>query len=108
MTKLRAISVAASALAGATLLQSLPAPAQVDPNRVLDQFEATFGKFEGFRRSGAKGVCAVGEFTGSAEGRLAGTGEVVVVEGRAPAVVIERMYGLPVVRQRSGRGESKI
>ena len=69
MTKLRVAALAASALAGATTLTSLPAAAQVDPNRMLDQFEATFGKFEGFRRSGAKGVCAVGEFTGSAEGR---------------------------------------
>ena len=69
MTKLRVAALAASALAGATMLTSLPAAAQVDPNRMLDQFEATFGKFEGFRRSGAKGVCAVGEFTGSVEGR---------------------------------------
>ena len=69
MTKIRAVSFAASALAAAAMLTSLPASAQVDPNRFLDQFEATFGKFEGFRCSGAKGVCAVGEFTGSAEGR---------------------------------------
>jgi catalase len=69
MKSIRAVSLAASALAGATMLTHLPASAQVDPNRFLDQFEATFGKFEGFRRSGAKGVCAVGEFTGSAEGR---------------------------------------
>ncbi len=69
MPTFRAVSLVMSAIAGATLLTSLPASAQVDPNRVLDQFEATFGKFEGFRRSGAKGVCAVGEFIGSAEGR---------------------------------------
>ena len=69
MTNIRSTSLALSALAAATLLTSLPAAAQVDPNRFLEQFEATFGKFEGFRRSGAKGVCAVGEFTGSAEGR---------------------------------------
>lgn len=69
MTNTRAASLAASALAGASMLTILPASAQVDPNRFLDQFEATFGKFEGFRRSGAKGVCAVGEFTGSSEGR---------------------------------------
>ncbi len=61
--------LAASTLAVAAVLSSLPAAAQVDPNRVIDQFEATFGKFEGFRRSGAKGVCATGEFVGSAEGR---------------------------------------
>ena len=60
---------AATALATAAALTGLPAYAQVDPNKFVDQFEATFGKFAGFRRSGAKGVCATGEFTGSADGR---------------------------------------
>ena len=69
----RPASLAASALAVATLLASLPAAAQVDPSRFVDQFEGTFGKFAGFRRSGAKGVCATGEFTGSAEGRALST-----------------------------------
>ncbi len=46
-----------------------PAYSQVDPNRMVDSFERAGGKFEGFRRSGAKGVCATGEFVGSAEGR---------------------------------------
>jgi catalase len=50
-----------------------PAQAQVDPNRFLDTFESTFGKFEGFRRSGAKGICATGEFVGSADGRALST-----------------------------------
>lgn len=60
-----------TAAAATTLLAftALPAPAQVDPNRFLDTFEATFGKHEGYRRSGAKGICASGEFVGSAEGR---------------------------------------
>lgn len=57
-------------LAGLTLCAvSAPSFAQVDPNRMVDTFEKVGGKFEGFRRSGAKGVCAVGEFVGSAEGR---------------------------------------
>ena len=56
-------------LACSALFSSLPAAAQVDPNQFLNQFESTFGKYEGFRRSGAKGICAVGEFVGSAEGR---------------------------------------
>jgi catalase len=56
-------------LACGALFASLPAAAQVDPNQFLNQFESTFGKFEGFRRSGAKGICAVGEFVGSADGR---------------------------------------
>jgi catalase len=59
----------ACAAAASALLSTLPAAAQVDPSQFLNQFESTFGKFEGFRRSGAKGICAVGEFVGSAEGR---------------------------------------
>ena len=43
--------------------------ANPDPSKMVDQFEATSGKFEGFRRSGAKGICAMGEFVGSAAGR---------------------------------------
>lgn len=41
----------------------------VNPVAMVNQFEATNGKFEGYRRSGAKGICAAGEFTGSPEGR---------------------------------------
>ncbi len=52
-----------------TTALSTPALAQVDPSKMVDTFERAGGKFEGFRRSGAKGVCAVGEFVGSAEGR---------------------------------------
>lgn len=69
MMSVRPANLAASALAAATMLTGLPAAAQVDPAKMVDQFEATFGKFAGYRRSGAKGVCATGEFTGSAEGR---------------------------------------
>ena len=58
-----------SAIAGATAALSAPAGAQVDPNQMVDAFERAGGKFEGFRRSGAKGVCATAEFVGSAEGR---------------------------------------
>lgn len=57
------ITAAAAALLGA------PAWSQVDPNKMVDTFERVGGKFEGFRRSGAKGVCAMGEFVGSADGR---------------------------------------
>ena len=46
-----------------------PALAQVDPSRMVDTFEKVGGKHEGFRRSGAKGVCASAEFVGSAQGR---------------------------------------
>ena len=65
-----------STVATAAALAALSTPAvgqtasgDVDPTRMVDAFEATNGKFEGFRRSGAKGICAVGEFVGSPEGR---------------------------------------
>ncbi|EWS55385.1 MULTISPECIES: catalase family peroxidase [unclassified Methylibium] len=74
MTKLVPSAVAtASALLAATAFAQSPAAAPVDPNTFLNQFESTFGKFEGFRRSGAKGICATGEFVGSAEARALST-----------------------------------
>lgn len=60
----------ATLMAAVLPLVGAPAAAQVDPNRVIDAFEATNGKFAGARRSGAKGVCAAGEFIGNAEGRM--------------------------------------
>jgi catalase len=46
-----------------------PAFGQADPVKMVDAFEASGGKFEGYRRSGAKGVCATGEFVGHAAGQ---------------------------------------
>lgn len=65
-----------TALAGAAALSSPSVSAQVDPNKMVDTFERVGGKFDGFRRSGAKGVCAVGEFVGSADGRALSTASV--------------------------------
>ncbi len=88
MTPFRALTLVAAA---AATLASLPAAAQVDPTRMVDQFESTFGKFEGFRRSGAKGVCAVGEFTGSAEGRALSSSSAF--SGRPVPVVVRFSVG---------------
>ena len=63
-----AVSITA-AFAAALAVLSAPAFAQVDPSKMVDAFERANGKFEGFRRSGAKGLCATAEFIGSAEGR---------------------------------------
>jgi catalase len=49
--------------------QAQTMPNASDPNAFINQFEATFGKFEGHRRSGAKGICATGEFVGSSDAR---------------------------------------
>jgi catalase len=54
---------------GASGFGSNFALADPDPISMVNQFEMTGGKFEGFRRSGAKGVCASGEFVGSPEGK---------------------------------------
>ena len=62
-------SLMLSGIACAAALLSSPTWAQVDPNQMVDAFERAGGKFEGFRRSGAKGICATAEFVGSAEGR---------------------------------------
>lgn len=68
MVRMRKYSLLSLAVASLFTLTQ-PAQAQVDPNKFLDAFESTFGKYDGYRRSGAKGVCAMGEFTGSAEAR---------------------------------------
>lgn len=82
---------AAFALGAAALFSGGPAAAQVDPNRFLDQFESTFGKFEGFRRSGAKGVCAVGEFVGTADARALSTSSAF--SGKPVPVVVRFSVG---------------
>ena len=73
-TTLAAVAAAAAALFMTPFASAqTAAPAQVNPVTFVDQFESTFGKFEGYRRSGAKGICAVGEFVGSADARALST-----------------------------------
>jgi catalase len=87
-------SCLASSLAVSIGLVSLT-PALVyanpDPNAMVSQFEATGGKFEGFRRSGAKGICATGEFIGSAEGRKISTASAF--SGKPIPVVVRFSVG---------------
>lgn len=67
------------------------ASAEVDPNTMIDQFEATFSKFDGYRRSGAKGICATGEFKGSAAARELST--ATVFDGTVVPVVVRFSIG---------------
>ncbi len=67
------------------------AAAPVDPSAFLNQFESTFGKFEGYRRSGAKGICAVGEFVGTADARALST--ATAFSGRPVPVVVRFSVG---------------
>lgn len=65
--------------------------AAVDPTVMVDAFEATNGKFEGYRRSGAKGVCAIGEFTGSADARALSVSSAF--SGRPVPVIVRFSVG---------------
>jgi len=65
--------------------------APVDPVRFVDQFEATFGKFAGYRRSGAKGICAAGEFVPTAQARA--LSRASVFSGAAVPVVARFSVG---------------
>ncbi len=81
-------------LAAAAVLALPHAHAQskdVDPTAMVDAFEATNGKFEGYRRSGAKGICAMGEFTGTAEARSLSTASVF--SGSAVPVIVRFSVG---------------
>lgn len=89
---LSAVAAAASLLALSALAQSpAGAAAPVDPTAFIDQFEATFGKFEGYRRSGAKGICATGEFVGTADARALSSASVF--SGKAVPVVVRFSVG---------------
>ncbi len=63
----------------------------VSPVTMVNQFEATAGKFEGYRRSGAKGVCATGEFVGSDAAR--GLSAASVFSGNKVPVVARFSVG---------------
>jgi catalase len=89
MIKLALSSAAAAAVLASNALAQSAAP--VDPNAFLNQFETTFGKFEGFRRSGAKGICATGEFVGTADARALSTASAF--SGRPVPVVVRFSVG---------------
>ncbi len=61
-------TIAFAAAAAASFATAHTAP-PVSPVTMVDQFEATGGKFAGYRRSGAKGICATGEFVGTPAAR---------------------------------------
>jgi catalase len=89
---LSAVAVATSVLSLSAMAQaSTAAAAPVDPTAFVNQFESTFGKFEGYRRSGAKGICATGEFVGTAAAR--GLSSASVFSGSTVPVVVRFSVG---------------
>lgn len=85
------LSTAALTAGAAGHAGAAPAAAPLNPVQFVDQFEATFGKFEGYRRSGAKGICAMGEFVGSADGRAISTASAF--SGQAVPVIVRFSVG---------------
>ncbi len=91
---LSAVAITTSMLSISVMAQASPgsaAAAPVDPSAFINQFESTFGKFEGYRRSGAKGVCATGEFVGTADARALSTASAF--SGRPVPVVVRFSVG---------------
>lgn len=88
-------SIAAAAASLATLNPAIAAAnateAPPDPVKLVDAFEGAGGKFEGYRRSGAKGICAMGEFVGSAEGRALSAASVF--SGKTVPVIVRFSVG---------------
>ena len=72
--------------AAGSLLSIGPAAAQNLPLEQVDALEGLFGKNAGFRRSGAKGVCASGYFVGNTVGRNLSSASVFSGE-KVPAVL---------------------
>ena len=86
---LSAVATAASLLALNASAQYAAAP--VDASEFINQVESTFGKFEGYRRSGAKGICATGEFVGSADARALSTASAF--SGKPVPVIVRFSVG---------------
>ena len=88
-------SIAAAAAALATLNAAMAVAnateAPPDPVKLVNAFEAAGGRFEGYRRSGAKGICAMGEFVGSAEGRALSAASVF--SGETVPVIVRFSVG---------------
>lgn len=72
--------------AAGSLLSIGPAAAQNLPLEQVDALEGLFGKNAGFRRSGAKGVCASGYFVGNTVARNLSSASVFSGE-KVPAVL---------------------
>ena len=74
---MRKTMLAATAAALGALISVSPSHAQTwQPQEQVDALEGLFGKHAGFRRSGAKGLCASGYFTGNAVGRTLSSASV--------------------------------
>lgn len=76
---------ALAALSSAAAAQSTPPDAPVSPQALIDGFEGAFGTHAGFRRGGAKGICAEGHFAGAAEGKAISSAAVFSGE-RIPVI----------------------
>ena len=92
ISRTRDFAVLTSLLAGVGGLFPTGALAQsASPVAQVDALEGLFGKHAGARRSGAKGVCATGEFVGTADARALSTASAF--SGRPVPVVVRFSVG---------------
>jgi len=89
MTKATFVKLAVLAAVGASVAPV--AVAQTNPNEIVDGFEGVFGKQAGFRRSGAKGICASATFVGNEAGR--GLSSSAVFSGNKVPVIARFSLG---------------
>jgi catalase len=90
---LTAFASATAILTHGALAQSpASAAAPVDPNTFPHQFQATFEKFGGYRRSGAKGICVMAELTGTADARA--LSNLTASSGQAALVIVRLAVGM--------------
>lgn len=90
--KLKSLSlVVTGSLCSLVAMAQPSSSASVNPVTLMNQFEATLGHFKGYRRSGAKGICAAGEFVGSADGRALSTS--TVFSDRSVPVIVRFSVG---------------
>ena len=75
----------------AQVSQATAVPTQIDPTVFVNQFEATSGKYGSYRRSDAKGVCAIGEFVTTPDAKALSTASVV--SGKPIPVVVRFLVG---------------
>lgn len=89
--------VTAVAAAVGFMSMSLPSHAQDIPSKpadavsLVDGLEGVFGTHNGFRRSGARGMCAMGSFTGTKDG--AAISQASVFNGKAVPVTLRFSVG---------------
>jgi catalase len=80
------LALAVAPAAHAQMQAPAPAAEATLSERLVDSFEGVFGRHAGARRSGARGVCATGEWTATSGGAALSAASSLAAGTRAPVV----------------------